>query len=142
MGRPEKQRFPCEYCFFYFDCKNKPRLNCSDFQPGSDWYRYLCRAHWRTTRIKKLLSVGEKCEQCGSTENLHVHHLRYDHLFDERMEDLRVLCCACHGHEVKGVYQRMKQSIQVDAQENKSEKQDVNSLDATQEKMDLRRRPQ
>jgi len=57
---------------------------------------YLQTAHWRETRKRKLMAVGCKCERCNNYRNLEVHHLTYDRLGDERMDDLEVLCPDCH----------------------------------------------
>lgn len=43
------------------------------------------------------MSVGCRCEECGATDvALHVHHLTYVNLGDEKDEDLKVLCEPCH----------------------------------------------
>lgn len=57
---------------------------------------YLHTEHWRITRIRMLKRAGRHCQQCGSTDRLQVHHLRYDTLWFECQADLRVLCKACH----------------------------------------------
>jgi hypothetical protein len=41
---------------------------------------------------------GNRCEKCGNTNNLHVHHIngiRYDNL----SSNLKVLCATCHAEE-------------------------------------------
>jgi len=40
--------------------------------------------------------VGFKCQRCGVTHKLQVHHLTYEHLYNERLGDLQVLCKSCH----------------------------------------------
>ena len=99
MGRPEMPHCACDYCAHLFDCDMIPQQSCPLFSPGFYWSRYLCLAHWKLIRAKKLIAVGERCELCGSTKNLHVHHLSYENIFQEELEDLQVLCCACHGRE-------------------------------------------
>ncbi len=56
-------------------------------------------------RTKYWMSVSRfvrekngKCEECGATTNLHVHHLSYDnHGCEHRhLEDLKCLCKDCH----------------------------------------------
>lgn len=39
---------------------------------------------------------GKKCELCGSTKHIHVHHLTYERLYDELIIDLQPLCRTCH----------------------------------------------
>ena len=63
---------------------------------------YLSSDQWRFTRKKALSRSEHKCEYCGSTERLQVHHLSYKHIGRERPEDLIVLCGSCHTkiHEI------------------------------------------
>lgn len=97
MGRPELPQCACDYCLFHgIECDLLPCRSCELFQPGPSWANYLNRAHWKTTRIKKLLSVNQ-CEICGSQDNLQVHHKTYENIFCEPLEDLEVLCCRCHA---------------------------------------------
>lgn len=62
---------------------------------------YLQSDHWRTLRGKKLASVGSRCETCGGTYKLQVHHRRYRKWFDVGIYDLKVLCDRCHRFEHK-----------------------------------------
>ncbi len=63
-----------------------------------------------TMRIKREIKEAAhkrahgKCERCGkkySRRNweAHVHHLTYERLGDERLDDVRVLCLECHGKQ-------------------------------------------
>lgn len=66
------------------------------------WYRqiYLESEHWRTTRRQARARVGGVCQACGGCpESVDVHHLRYRNIFDVTMDDLQVLCRACHDKE-------------------------------------------
>ncbi|NIN36610.1 MAG: hypothetical protein GTO60_16565 [Gammaproteobacteria bacterium] len=63
---------------------------------------YLQSDHWFIMRRKALKKAGFKCEQCGLGRDalpLHVHHLNYDNLGNEKPEDLQVLCAYCHRFE-------------------------------------------
>lgn len=47
----------------------------------------------------RLIEAGikeEKCEICGYTENLELHHINGDH-YDNRLENLQILCPNCHA---------------------------------------------
>lgn len=48
----------------------------------------------RSLQISEIFikSKGEKCEMCGATENLHIHHKKYTMNFD----DWQLLCKKCH----------------------------------------------
>lgn len=59
--------------------------------------QYLLSDWWKERKRTKILSVGCCCEECGIVNViLHVHHLTYKNLGNERDEDLQVLCEPCH----------------------------------------------
>lgn len=58
---------------------------------------YLQSNHWKSLRKKALSRDGHRCAACYSSENLHVHHLRYRHLYDVTKGDLVTLCANCHN---------------------------------------------
>lgn len=60
-----------------------------------DWYISISPV-WYAIRKWALLRAGNRCEQCGATSMLSVHHLTYNNLGKEHPEDLRVLCQTCH----------------------------------------------
>lgn len=57
---------------------------------------YLQTIRWK--EIRKFIYAREKgcCANCGSPFNLVVHHLTYDRLGSEDMNDLVLLCKTCH----------------------------------------------
>lgn len=57
---------------------------------------YLKTNYWRA--VSKSVRNVEKCALCGSTENLQVHHLTYEHRGCEHLfpEDIQCLCKDCH----------------------------------------------
>jgi 5-methylcytosine-specific restriction endonuclease McrA len=55
---------------------------------------YLRTAHWLNVK-KRQLQKHQKCQVCGSQENLQVHHNTYNP-FKEEENDLIVLCKSCH----------------------------------------------
>ena len=61
----------------------------------------LSSIRWRALRRQVLERDNHACRLClegGRPGNeLEVHHLTYDHLGQERPEDLATLCSACHG---------------------------------------------
>lgn len=67
-----------------------------------NYQSYLHSEKWRELRAKKIKSCHFKCEGCGTNHGLQVHHLTYKRIFNERMNDLMVLCGDCHAktHEL------------------------------------------
>ena len=50
-------------------------------------------------RKRVLERDGWRCQQCGSSKDLHVHHLtRRSELGDDAEENLLTLCAWCHSH--------------------------------------------
>lgn len=86
-------------------------------QQGRERYqRYLQTPHWRRIRLRVFERADWRCEgeiteepdasspwgrstRCETITGLQVHHLSYDRLGHERLEDLVCLCAACHKFE-------------------------------------------
>lgn len=68
---------------------------------GSRYSHFLASNYWRSVRDLKIDQVGGKCEKCGSTSSLQLHHTTYEHHGDEmnHLEDLVVMCRECHERE-------------------------------------------
>ena len=66
------------------------------FKKMTNYEAYLFSEHWDRMKRIMLKEAGNKCEKCKSTDNLQVHHLNYNHLWNETQEDLQVLCKKCH----------------------------------------------
>jgi len=54
---------------------------------------------WKSVRLWALERAGNKCEKCGASFPLEVHHKTYTHLGKEEPRDLIVLCQECHEKE-------------------------------------------
>ena len=71
---------------------------------GPEGYReYMRSKTWRKKRRKVLRRAEFKCEECGATGHLEVHHLTYKRFGQEPLSDLKALCFDCHQvkHEDK-----------------------------------------
>jgi hypothetical protein len=51
---------------------------------------------WKLKRAQVISQRGYKCERCGSTRKIHIHHGTYKRLFNEELSDLFILCNGCH----------------------------------------------
>ena len=61
------------------------------------YQEFMASDEWKHIRSLKLDLASHRCETCGGTERLDVHHLTYDRFGgDELLTDLRVLCRECH----------------------------------------------
>ena len=68
-----------------------------------EYRQYINSREWAAKRKEAFQYHGRKCSTCGSEHNLEVHHLTYQRLGREKMEDLQILCGDCHRirHEDK-----------------------------------------
>lgn len=85
-----------------FNRKQKRRGQLSNPPAKIDYYRYIASAAWRKKRTGVIQRKGGKCQRCGSTYELRVHHRHYKTLGRERDKDLEVLCVGCHENEHEG----------------------------------------
>jgi hypothetical protein len=64
-----------------------------------DWWRayndYLKSSEWGTKRRLVMERDNGTCRRCSS-EAEHVHHLNYDRVGNESMDDLVAFCAGCH----------------------------------------------
>ena len=67
--------------------------------------QYRTTPEWAALRVQALLLAGYRCRLCNRDHgSLHVHHRTYERIGHEDIEDLTVLCPACHDayHKVRG----------------------------------------
>lgn len=57
---------------------------------------YLRSWAWEQRRQGALRRAEYRCRTCPAVQRLHVHHVTYVRVGMEQIEDLRVLCSACH----------------------------------------------
>jgi 5-methylcytosine-specific restriction endonuclease McrA len=74
--------------------------------PANQWQEHNRQVHgvaadsshtWRTIRASIIQRNGGRCQTCGTTHNLTVHHIGERH--DNRPEMLVTLCASCHRAE-------------------------------------------
>ena len=61
-----------------------------------EYKKYLLSKEWAEIKIDLYNHRGRKCEKCGATKYLQVHHKHYKNIFKEEPEDLEILCKFCH----------------------------------------------
>lgn len=61
-----------------------------------DYYQYMRSKTWRGKANERLKRDGYQCVLCRSAKNLSVHHITYENIGFEKMDDLISVCKACH----------------------------------------------
>jgi len=61
----------------------------------------------KSSRPYRLVITKDKCKACGVTEDLGIHHKNGDH-YDNRLENLEVLCNSCHMSKTKRLWWKAK----------------------------------
>lgn len=60
------------------------------------YHQYLFSDEWKEKRDKVMDRDNHLCQCCKTAKAEDVHHLTYDNLFNEPLEDLLALCRLCH----------------------------------------------
>lgn len=92
------------------DLKNLLHFMIEQMDPSQmlkNWFKehyeiYINSDVWNEKRQACFKRDGFICQKCGSAKNLVCHHLNYEHLGDEPLDDLLTLCRSCHNsiHQV------------------------------------------
>ena len=76
----------------------KPRVVRPGFfrkPSGRRWY--IRTSHWKEIRAQAKIRDGFCCVRCGAADRrLEVHHLTYDRIGRELLDDVVTLCQPCH----------------------------------------------
>lgn len=71
-----------------------------DSNKHKEYYRHLLKdKRWKEFRLKVMSERGNKCECCGGTDILQIHHTFYisgKMPWEYNIDDMRVLCKKCH----------------------------------------------
>jgi phage terminase large subunit GpA-like protein len=62
------------------------------------WRSYASRdnLHYKIVKRKRMELANWQCEHCGAKDKLSIHHVTYERIFNETLEDVRILCRKCH----------------------------------------------
>lgn len=67
-----------------------------DAEWWSKYSAYLLTPEWKMKRTRFLKRAGGICEGCGLNPAKQVHHLNYEHVFNEFLFELVEACDDCH----------------------------------------------
>lgn len=67
---------------------------------NKSYKRYLKSDKWDTIRNAIIERDNYRCAICSSRDNLHVHHLTYENVGNEKDEELITLCKGCHFKKI------------------------------------------
>lgn len=70
------------------------RLSALGFE---SYWDYLRSPHWIEFKRSYFKVHPRICEQCGSTEDIQLHHITYVRLGQERFADVTAKCGDCHN---------------------------------------------
>ena len=72
-----------------------------------DYRTYTSSVYWRGFRARYQRELPWRCDLCECGDPLVLHHLTYDSIGQERLEDVVPLCPACHGmvHQMERDYE-------------------------------------
>ena len=62
-----------------------------------DYHEYIKSPAWKERARKRMRMDRFQCSVCGTAKNLAVHHITYERLGHEDMDDLITLCKDCHA---------------------------------------------
>lgn len=62
----------------------------------SKYGRYLASREWGLLKEQVHKRAGGKCERCKNNKIDAVHHLTYERIYCERLDDLQAICTPCH----------------------------------------------
>lgn len=62
----------------------------------SEYHRYLASREWAVKKEQVKQRSAGTCERCQEARASEVHHVTYERLGHEDLDDLLHICCACH----------------------------------------------
>jgi hypothetical protein len=95
---------------FYDECQNYSIEQWPDYRswgmpstatgkPRVKYDEYIKSDAWLEKRHRVWRRDGMRCVECGSAMNLQCHHLTYENLGNEPLQDLVTLCRSCHSEK-------------------------------------------
>ncbi len=87
------------------------------YMPRDEKKAHLKSEFWKSLKEERTKIAGkDTCEACGNNiAQLDLHHITYENLGFESIDDLRLLCRNCHGrlHQILGYDRQTEYQIEV-----------------------------
>ena len=85
---------------------SRARRVCFGLPTNAQYEDYLNSTVWKNKRRAVMDRCKKICERCGKFRVDEVHHLTYERIFNEMLEDLQDLCepCLKFLHGASGIY--------------------------------------
>ncbi len=80
----------------FFDKLESEHRTTNQFMSAESKLEYLSSPQWFNLKQSRLSVADNVCEHCGSSMSLECHHITYENLGDENINDLAILCFDCH----------------------------------------------
>lgn len=100
------------------------QIRCVDTREEVRSYEdYLRTKHWKNIKNEYSKRYERECVCCGEREgNLHLHHLTYERIGNEEMEDLVYLCKKCHMNLHRIINSTEETSVYAEWRRNRKKK--------------------
>ena len=79
-----------------FELELLDQKRAENVKSSKEYEEYIKSSEWQETRQRILKRDRFRCVMCGEPKNLHVHHITYENLGEEKDADLVTLCEECH----------------------------------------------
>lgn len=92
----------------------KKYRNYKEYLKSPEWQAKRKAVFERALKNAKSNNRFGTCEKCGYQPYkpcLQVHHLTYEHVYDERLEELQLLCPRCHKEETKKQKEQKEKTV-------------------------------
>lgn len=94
---------------------NPQPLYPNQFMSAEDKHTYLLSVEWQELRALVFTRDNHTCQSCGSQSSLNCHHITYEDLGLESLDQLITVCTTCHtalhkhlGYDRTTIYQITK----------------------------------
>jgi 5-methylcytosine-specific restriction endonuclease McrA len=77
------------------------KINNYNFSDYKKYIDYLSSQKWKRKRDEVLIRDNDLCQECKLKPAIEIHHITYENLYDEKLQDLVALCIECHAETHK-----------------------------------------